>query len=218
MPLVLEHGDVFFAYRPRVGEDHASTLADVQRLWMILSPRDRPLHRRLVIGKKRLPRRGQRHWGYVEQVASDPLRLVDDLHETHYWTKTRGMRRQAIARAAAEGVYALAADEDDGNVRFIYRLELPEQLGDVQRELGISDEGAFIATAFATQGRRRFTPVVPELLDQVGTEFVLIAAVDALGVELEIDRVIADSADIFRGLAVADSDHPLRPLFEGLWA
>jgi len=218
MPLVLEHGDVFFAYRPRVGEDHAGGLEDIQRLWILLSPRGRPLHRRLVIGKKRLPRRGQRHWGYVEQVASDPVRLVDDLHETHYWTKTRGMRRQAIARAAGEGVYALAADEDDGNVRLIYRLELPEHIGDVQRELGIADEGAYIATAFATSGRRKFRPVVPDLLDVVGTEFILIAAVDDLGVHLDVDRVIADSADIFRGLAVEDSDNPLRPLFEGLWA
>jgi hypothetical protein len=218
MPYVLEHGDVFFAYRPRVGEEAASELADVQRLWMILSPRDRPLHRRIVIGKKRLPRKGQRHWGYVEMVARDPVRLVDDLHETHYWTKTRGMRKQAIARAAAEGVYALAADEDDGHVRLIYRLELPEQLGDVQRDLGIADEGAFVATAFATSGKRKFTPVLPALLDRVGTEIILIAAEDDLGVHLDIDRVIADSADLFRGLAIEDSEHPLRPLFEGLWA
>lgn len=218
MPLVLEHGDVFFAYRPRVGEDHAGGLEDVQRLWMILSPRDRPLHRRIVIGKKRLPRKGQRHWGYVEQVAADPVRLVDDLHETHYWTKTRGMRRQAIARAAGEGVYALAADEDDGAVRLIYRLELPEQVGEVQDALGIAAQAAYIATAFATSGRRKFTPVVPALLDDVGTEIILIAAESDLGVRLEIDRVIADSADLFRGLAIEDSEHPLRPLFEGLWA
>ena len=218
MPLLLEHGDVFFAYRPRVGEDHAASLADVQRLWMILSPRDRPLHRRIVIGKKRLPRRGQRHWGYVEQVATDPVRLVDDLHETHYWTKTRGMRRQAIARAAGEGVYALAADEDDGAVRLIYRLELPEQVGEVQEALGIAAQAAYIATAFETSGRRKFTPVVPALLDDVGTEIILIAAESDLGVRLEIDRVIADSADLFRGLAIEDSEHPLRPLFEGLWA
>jgi hypothetical protein len=218
MPLVLEHGDVFFAYRPRVGEDHAGGLEDVQRLWMILSPRDRPLHRRIVIGKKRLPRRGQRHWGYVEQVATDPARLVDDLHETHYWTKTRGMRRQAIARAAGEGVYALAADEDDGAVRLIYRLELPEQVGEVQDALGIAEQAAYIATAFATSGRRKFTPVVPALLDEVGTEIILIAAENDLGVRLEIDRVIADSADLFRGLAIEDGEHPLRPLFEGLWA
>jgi hypothetical protein len=218
MPLVLEHGDVFFAYRPRVGEDHAGGLEDVQRLWMILSPRDRPLHRRIVIGKKRLPRKGQRHWGYVEQVATDPVRLVDDLHETHYWTKTRGMRRQAIARAAGEGVYALAADEDDGAVRLIYRLELPEQVGEVQDALGIAAQAAYIATAFATSGRRKFTPVVPALLDDVGTEIILIAAESDLGVRLEIDRVIADSADLFRGLAIEDSEHPLRPLFEGLWA
>jgi hypothetical protein len=218
MAPVLEHGDVFFAYRPRVGEDYAGELADVQRLWMILSPRERVLHRRIVIGKKRLPRRGERHWTYVDQVSRNPLRLVDDLHETHYWTKTKGMRRQATARAVGEGVYALVRDPDEDCTRMIYRLELPEELGDVQRELGIAEQGAFIATAFATTGKKKFTPITPDLLDQRGEEMILIGASDDLGVALEVDRSVADSADIFRSLAMEDSEHPLRPLFDGMWA
>lgn len=215
---VLERGDVFFAYRPRVGEEYAGELADVQRMWMILSPRDRALHRRLVVGKKRLPRRRERHWAYVDQVARNPLRLVDDLHETHYWTKTRGMRRQATARALGEGVYALVRDPDEKCHRLIYRLELPEEPGAVQHDLGIRDEGAFIATAFATYGTTKFTPVTSDILDREGEEIILIGASDDLGVALPVDRSVADAADIFRGLAIEDSEHPLRPLFDGMWA
>jgi len=218
MAKILEHGDVFFAYRPRVGEDFAGELADVQRLWMIVSPRDRVVHRRLVIGKKRLPRRRERHWSYVDQVARNPLRLVDDLHETHYWTKTKGMRRQATARAAGEGVYALVHDEEERCVRFIYRLELPDEPGDVQTELGIAPEGSMIATAFATSGTTKFTPVTSDLLDRRGEEIIFIGASDDLGVHLDVDRSVADSADIFRSLAMEDSEHPLRPLFDGMWA
>jgi len=218
MAIVLERGDVFFAYRPRVGEEYAGELADIQRFWMILSPRERPLHRRIVIGKKRLPRKGERHWGYVDQVARNPLRLVDDLHETHYWTKTKGMRKQATARAVGEGVYALVRDPDENCTRFVYRLELPEEPGDVQHDLGIRDEGIFIATAFATRGKKKFTQVTSDLIDRRGEELIFIGASDDLGVDLPIDRSVADSADIFRTLAMEDSEHPLRPLFDGLWS
>ena len=218
MAIVLERGDVFFAYRPRVGEEYAGELADVQRFWMILSPRERALHRRIVIGKKRLPRKRERHWGYVDQVSRNPLRLVDDLHETHYWTKTKGMRKQATARAVGEGVYALVRDPDDDCTRFVYRLELPEEPGDVQHDLGIRDEGIFIATAFATRGKKKFTNVTSDLLDRRGEELIFIGASDDLGVDLPIDRSVADSADIFRTLAMEDSEHPLRPLFDGLWS
>jgi hypothetical protein len=218
MAELLERGDVFFAYRPRVGEEYAGELADVQRLWMILSPRERVLHRRIVVGKKRLPRRRERHWAYVDQVAHNPLRLVDDLHETHSWTKTRGMRRQATARAHGEGVYALVRDPEAKCTRLIYKLELTEEPGDVQHDLGLRTEGAFIATAFATVGPRKFTQVTPEILDREGEEIILIGASDDLGIDLPVDRSVADSADIFRGLAMEDSEHPLRTLFDGMWA
>ncbi|MBI5441761.1 MAG: hypothetical protein HY900_11200 [Deltaproteobacteria bacterium] len=35
----LESGDIYFLYRPRVGEEDPLGLGDVQRLYMLLSPR-----------------------------------------------------------------------------------------------------------------------------------------------------------------------------------
>ena len=54
---VLEEGDIFFFYRPRVEVEEVRGREDVQRLYMIMTPR-RPRpgpFRVLVIGRKRLP-------------------------------------------------------------------------------------------------------------------------------------------------------------------
>ena len=67
-----------------------------------------------------------------------------------------------------------------------------------------------IATAFATRGKPKFTQVTSELLDRRGEEIILIGASDDLGVDMPIHRCVADSADIFRSLAMEDSEHPLR--------
>jgi hypothetical protein len=57
MAKVLERGNIYFAYRPRVEEDTAGALEDIQRFFMILSPYDSQQYRLLVVGRKRLPRR-----------------------------------------------------------------------------------------------------------------------------------------------------------------
>jgi hypothetical protein len=55
MSEILEHGDAFFFYRPRVGVAEVAGLSDVQRFVVILKPDDHPRYRRLIVGRKRLP-------------------------------------------------------------------------------------------------------------------------------------------------------------------
>src|SRR3954466_12523094 len=64
---ILERGDIFFLYRPRVDEDDPSRLSDTQRFFIVLRPeRERKL-RLLVVGRKRLPNveGHERTWGFV---------------------------------------------------------------------------------------------------------------------------------------------------------
>lgn len=35
---IVEKGDIYFAYRPRVEEDEAEGLGDIQRFFMVLKP------------------------------------------------------------------------------------------------------------------------------------------------------------------------------------
>jgi len=57
---VLERGDVFFFYRPRVEREEADDLEDVQRFFLVLRPDGRQRFRELVVGRKRLPDPEQR--------------------------------------------------------------------------------------------------------------------------------------------------------------
>jgi hypothetical protein len=45
MPDILERGNIYFAFRPRVDESVASGFEDVQRFFMILSPHGKKRYR-----------------------------------------------------------------------------------------------------------------------------------------------------------------------------
>lgn len=246
---VIERGDVFFFYRPKVDKGEARSVDDVQHVHLVLRPDGRKDKvRLLVLGRKWLPppdpRRG-RTWGFVELVAP-PERVHERLDEERYRTKTRGERELAPERPAGEGRYAIVRHGD--HTHFAYRLELPEEPGEAQRELGIGKEASFILSVknpekpsppeaglspereasfppalMETFRDRRFAPAdPPDFLDHEGAEFVLIGArrdaEEELGIRLDAERETLRSAEIFRGLLRDREAHPLEPLLEGEWA
>jgi hypothetical protein len=131
---VLEHGDVQFFYRPTVQPADAERFTlGVQSLFLILSPANRRIHRRLRIGKKRMPARPRdRFWARVERVGSLQRVLGDELEPDVYVTKTRGERYQPAARPIALGTYELVRHEDHVHLRYraerVEFVELPEEL------------------------------------------------------------------------------------------
>jgi hypothetical protein len=210
---VLENGDIYFTYRPRVQEESPEGLEDVQRTYMILSPKGKQRHRMIVLGQKRLPDvhdGGDRTWGYVDLVTREPRDIEQELARQTYTTKTRGERVLPSARPAGEGVYAIVRHED--HTHLAYALELPSHMGDVQEELQIEPEASYIVTVknpdqpsppgvglrgerqpnFPRQlekrfrGRRFADVDPPELLDYEGTELVLIGADEDVSDELGI--------------------------------
>jgi hypothetical protein len=80
---VLERGDIYFAYRPKVEAQVARGFEDVARLYMILSPHVKRSHRLIIIGEKHLPAVSgggdRKSWGFVEKVASRPEEVEDEL-------------------------------------------------------------------------------------------------------------------------------------------
>src|SRR5947207_2162826 len=213
MPQVLERGNIYFVYRPRVEETSVSGLEDIQRFFMILSPHNNEQHRLIVIGHKKLPEiedRHERNWGFVQKVAHDTDDIESELDRITYVTKTRGERHLAPARPAGEGVYAIVRHEDHTHLAFA--LELPSKPGEVQGELNIPQQGSYIITVRnpeqppppgvglpdnekpelpqRLQARfrgRRFAPVdSPDVLDREGTEFVSIGADEDVFEELGV--------------------------------
>ena len=150
---VLERGDIFFFYRPRVEEQDPEGIEDIQRLLMVLSPEGRSRYRLIVIGRKRLPDAAERNrfWGFVDHVTDTPEELIDELRSQKYGTKTRGVRHLPAARPAGEGVYRLVRHDD--HTHLIYALELPRHPNEVQRELNIERKADYIVSVMNPEQR-----------------------------------------------------------------
>ncbi|HEY1942415.1 MAG TPA: hypothetical protein VGH40_09855 [Roseiarcus sp.] len=237
---VVERGDIFFFYRPRVEIDRVEGVGDVQRFYMVLKPNNGPF-RLTVIGRKRLPdvERHERTWGFVDVVTDWAREIEQELREQHYQTGTRGARTLAPARPAGEGGYAIL--RHGRNLHLTYELELPERPGEVQRELNIPHEGAFVLSIKNPEEPappgvglreaeeahypeplqeefrgRRFETEDPHPLDYEGAEFVLIGAhrdpERTYGIDVEPER-----DDPLRRLAMSDREHPVEPLLKGQW-
>jgi hypothetical protein len=148
---VLEEGDIFFFYRPRVEVEKVKGREDVQRLYMIMTtrrPRPGPF-RVIVIGRKKLPEiipgrahPEERNWATVVQVSRDPARVRRRLGAQHYVTLTRGERTVGAAKPVGEGRYELVRHGD--HTELAYVLELPERPSLAQDEFEIKKEASYI--------------------------------------------------------------------------
>jgi len=242
---VTERGNIYFFYRPAVGAETPQGLVDVQRFHFVLSPEGSDVLRLLTIGKKRLPEpgdSGQRFWGFVKKVSEDPEELARELEGG---SDDEG-RTRTPARPAGEGVYAIATHGN--HTHLLYALELPEEPDEVQRELHIVKEGAYLLSVKNPEaasppsaglgeerkaefppdlqeqfGGRRFIGVHPPgFLDHEGAEVLLMGSAEdpgeELGVELDPENETEATADLFQELRIARETHPVEPLLEGRWA
>jgi len=169
---LLERGELYFLYMPRVRPGNALPLAlddglirlrNVQRLYIVLRPERRSAYRRLLVGRKRMPdpQRRQRFWVEIERVERSAAAILQDLHRFEYETKTRGRRVQPAAKSAGEGVYALLRHESHAHLT--YRLTDPASPGQVQRALGILSRASYIAAAFNPEAPPRLGRRPPDV-------------------------------------------------------
>jgi hypothetical protein len=210
---VLERGDIYFVYRPKVATPTVEGFEDVQRFYMILHPHGQKRYRMMVIGQKQLPEiqhGGEKYWGFVDTVSRAAEEIRNALQPETYTTKTRGERVQPAGRPAGEGVYAVV--RHDTHTHLAYALELPKAPGPPQAALHIAPEGSYILSvknperpappgigrAEEQQARfpkrlqqrfrgRRFAPVdPPDFLNYAGAELLLMGATAEVTEELEV--------------------------------
>lgn len=247
MAYIQESGHIYFFYRPRVQQEEAHGLEDVQRFHFVLSPRGKRVWRLLTVGRKRMPEAedgGEKVWAFVDKVAHRPRDVEDELDRQSYGTKTRGERVRPEARPAGEGVYAIVHHGD--HTHLAYTLEFPKERGEVQQELNIEAEGSYIVTVKNPEAPsppqaglraqqkaplpeqlrerfrgRRFAELDPDFLDHEGTELMIVGATktpeEELGITLEPEEEREADAAIFRDLQLERDQHPLEPLFQGEW-
>jgi hypothetical protein len=170
---VLEKGDIFFFYRPKAkviddgsGGD-VKSIEDIRRFFMVTAtaanteneqqqqqfdgtnsktPKEgeSPRYRLFVIGKKSLPeirtteaRRSERYWAKVGGIFENPQELTGELLSDEF-------RKGDAARAVGEGKYAIVKHQDHAELAYV--LEIPEEPGEAQRELGIEKEASYIVS------------------------------------------------------------------------
>ena len=146
---MLEYGDIYFFYRPKVGSEEVNSIDDVRRFFMITAPEEgkqdekkKNLYRLFVIGKKSLPdirkseaRASERYWARVGGIFEDPIELTKELLSDEF-------RKGDTARPVGEGKYAIVKHQNHGELAYI--LELPKDPGEAQKELGIEKEASYV--------------------------------------------------------------------------
>jgi hypothetical protein len=103
-----------------------------------------PKYRLFVIGKKSLPeirateaRRSERYWAKVGGIFENPQELTKELLADEF-------RKGDAARPVGEGKYAIVKHQDHAELAYV--LEMPEEPGEAQRELGIEKEASYIVS------------------------------------------------------------------------
>lgn len=242
---ILERGNIYFFYRPAVGEEAPKGLVDVQRFHFVLSPERRDLFRMITVGKKRLPEpddAGQRFWGFVEKVGRTSEEMVEELERG---PMRDGFGTKRSARPAGEGVYAIA--RHGNHAHLLYALELPAEPDEVQRELHIEKQGSYLLSVknplagsppsvgldaerkadFPEDlqerfGDRRFIPLTPEFLDYEGAELLVMGSdegpAEDLDTALRPECETEETANLFQELEIDRERHPVEPLLTGKWA
>ncbi|HEY0252631.1 MAG TPA: hypothetical protein VGC41_13945 [Kofleriaceae bacterium] len=172
--MVVERGDLQFFFQPSVQPADADEYKlGVQSLFAILST-EAGTHRRLRIGKKRMPATSrERFWCRIERVGTLQRALGGKLEADRYMTKTRGERFQPAARPVAQGTYELVQHED--HMHFTYQVE-PFPFDDAPDELGVAEVGDHLMLFKAKPGSRAvWSPTGSATdLDEEGAQIVLV--------------------------------------------
>jgi hypothetical protein len=172
--VVVERGDLQFFFRPSVQPVEADEFKlGVQSFFAILSP-ETGSHRRLRIGKKRMPTTSrERFWCRIERVGSLQRVLGDKLEPDRYMTKTRGERFQPGARPVAHGTYELVRHGD--HLHFTYQVE-PFAFEDAPEELALTEAGDHLVLFKASPESRATWSQrgEPTDLDEEGAQIVLV--------------------------------------------
>jgi hypothetical protein len=94
--------------------------------------------------KKVFPKsHNDRFMAFVEKANT----TIQDLKENffkgdEYDTRTQGTRRVEPVATVAEGVYFISRTEDR-STHLVYAITIPSKLGEVQKDLGLNEEGSF---------------------------------------------------------------------------
>lgn len=215
----IEQGDVYFFYKPKKDVHEVREWEDVGRFYFVLSAHNQP-PRYIVMGAKRMPTftdGDQTAWGFVQMVGGKGFETYRN--PTEY-------RKKTSSRPVGEGIYSIVSHGN--HTHFLYALELPHTLGDVQKAFNITKEANYIVSnrppsvspKSIEEPFSNFTPAMSAYLNERGTELLLIgvgADVGRLGIAANIESETLKTADIFSKLKLDAQTHRVDTLISGNW-
>jgi len=155
---VLEKGIIYFFTRGRVGVDDLESVQDLQRSYFVLRPlpdgaklgdgklEDTDNNRLLALPKKVWPKSGKdKFMAFVEKGKTTIKDLKEDFFRgSEYNTKTTGVRQTPPVTTVGEGIYAITSTGQRGESHLAYMLTIPKEVGELQKDIGINSQGAFV--------------------------------------------------------------------------
>ncbi|KAJ3190658.1 hypothetical protein HK101_008498 [Irineochytrium annulatum] len=160
--VTIERGHIYFFYRPRVDEEDANSVSDVQRLFIVLRPTEglsKNVHRLIDVSAKTLPDPAgnlvveertsdadhqKERWAFVEHVAPSMEEVLTPIRRRQYDTARHGTRTLDDARPCGAGVYAMVVENEQTHLCYVLRL--PATLGEVQAQLNIHEKASLVLT------------------------------------------------------------------------
>src|SRR5215204_4031283 len=221
---ILEQGDIFFFFRPKVSAKDIKSIEDVRRFYMVLSPeeeqkiiddtnnndtnpKEKKIYRLFIIGKKSLPeirkteaRSSERFWAQVGGIFYDPQNLVEDQKEL-------GIQKEASYIITVINPYKPVSEGYT-----TAEAERPKYPENIQKYLNKTD-GKFIPLS------ENLT-----LINYQNAQIILIGAREGkdvikqeigLDIETEEGKENLSSADIFTKLKIRKEQVPIKPIIEG---
>ncbi|KAK5119500.1 hypothetical protein LTR85_007600 [Meristemomyces frigidus] len=218
---VMEKGVIYFFTRGRVGVEDPDSPKDLQRSYFVLRPlppggkitdgaiQDVSNNRLIALPKKVWPKSGRdRFMAFVEKAGTSMDTLKEEFFQgSEYSTKTVGTRHTPAVTPIGEGVYAISSTGSGRTTTHLsYMLTIPQEIGEVQKDVGLGDQGSFAlstknpessspANASLPQGpdypkeimeefgSRGWLPTTPEHLNYANAQILLIgesSGLDAL--------------------------------------
>ncbi|EQB54099.1 hypothetical protein CGLO_06100 [Colletotrichum gloeosporioides Cg-14] len=152
---VLEKGIICFFIRARVNLDEAEEVDDIARSYLILRPiapdsklGDGPIGdagntRLIALPKKVFPESGRdRFMMFVEKAGASFAELKEQFLSGDQNETKAGTSQVPAATPVGEGVYVITTTGRESHLA--YMLTLPSNIGEVQEELGLKEQGSFI--------------------------------------------------------------------------
>jgi hypothetical protein len=219
---ILEEGDIYFFYKPKRTVDHPQGFKDVARFFFVIQESGGQPARYVVMGNKKMPELedGERtSWGFIQMVGGRGFETT---------SKMQTPSVKGTSRPAGEGIYAIVSHRTHSHL--MYTLELPRQVGDVQKSFNIKREAnyimmqrpAHIGPRYMDLPFSNFLPVRDsDHLNQNGTQLLLIGVgpdIGRIGISADREKESIDTSDLINRLKLDVKRHPIAPLISGQWS